>query len=93
MTLDDRDEAVAVLRAALTALQAAVPTQTGRTGALFRYACGDLLAQAPTLIASGAVDTTPLITHRFPLAETEAALTLARRDARSLKAVVEPHSA
>lgn len=55
MTLDDRDEAVAVLRAALTALQGAVPTQTGRTGALFRYACGDLLAQAATLVTIGAV--------------------------------------
>ncbi|WP_328292857.1 NAD(P)-dependent alcohol dehydrogenase [Kineococcus sp. NBC_00420] len=71
-----------------------VPLVQGReltiTG-IFRYA--NTYPTALSLIASGAVDTTPLITHRFPLAETEAALTLARRDARSLKAVVEPHSA
>ena len=57
MTTDDVAEAVAFLQAALTALQAAVPTQTGRTGAEFRYACGDLLAQATPLIATAALGT------------------------------------
>ena len=57
MTLDDRDEAVAVLQRALVALQASVPTIVGRTGAEFRYACGDLLAQGPTLIGTAAIGT------------------------------------
>ena len=57
MTLDDTNEAVGVLQAALAALQAAVPGQAGRTGAAFRYACGDLLAQAPTLIPAAAIGT------------------------------------
>lgn len=57
MTLDDRDEAVAVLRIAIAALQASVPTTTGRTGAEFRYACGDLLAQAPALVGTAALGT------------------------------------
>lgn len=55
MTLDDATEAVGVLGAALAALQAAVPGQSGRPGAAFRYACGDLLAQAPTLIPAAAI--------------------------------------
>lgn len=45
---------------------------------------------ALSLIASGAVDTSRLVTHRFALRDTEEALTLARRDPRSLKAVVQP---
>ena len=57
MTLDDVNEAVGVLQAALAALQSAVPSKTGRTGAAFRYACGDLLAQAPTLLPAAALGT------------------------------------
>lgn len=57
MTLDDADEAANVLQVALTALQAAVPTQTGRTAAEFRYACGDILAQASALISTAALGT------------------------------------
>ncbi len=57
MTLDDVTEAVGVLTAALNALQGAVPGQSGTTGASFRYACGDLLAQAPTLIPAAALGT------------------------------------
>ncbi len=57
MTLDDTNEAVGVLQTSLAALQAAVPGQSGRTGAAFRYACGDLLAQAPTLIPAAAIGT------------------------------------
>ncbi len=57
MTLDDANEAAGVLQAALTALQAAVPSQTGRLGSAFRYACGDLLAQAPSLLQAAALGT------------------------------------
>lgn len=66
-----------------------VPLVQGRelsiTG-VFRYA--NTYPTALDLIASGAVDTGPLITHRFDLEDTEAALTLARREPESLKAVV-----
>lgn len=66
-----------------------VPLIQGRelsiTG-VFRYA--NTYPTALALIASGAVDTAPLITHRFELEDTEAALTLARREPESLKAVV-----
>ena len=55
MTLDDVNEAVGVLGAALAALQAAVPGQSGRIGAAFRYGCGDLLARAPALIPAAMV--------------------------------------
>jgi L-iditol 2-dehydrogenase len=44
---------------------------------------------ALALIASGAVDPAPLVTHRLPLAETAAALALAR-DHEALKALVVP---
>ena len=57
MTLDDVNEAIGVLQASLASLQSAVPSKTGRTGAAFRYACGDLLAQAPTLIPAAALGT------------------------------------
>lgn len=70
-----------------------VPLVQGReitiTG-IFRYA--GTYPTALDLIASGAVDTRTLVTHRFPLSATEEALTLGRRDPRSLKAVVEPQS-
>ena len=57
MTIDDIAEAVGALQTILTALQAAVPGQSGRTGAAFRYACGDLVAQAPALIPVAALGT------------------------------------
>ena len=56
----------------------------------FRYA--NTYPLALRLIAAGAVLVDKIITHRFGIAETEAALTLARRDARSLKAVVYPQA-
>lgn len=55
---------------------------------IFRYA--NTYPTALSLIASGVVDVRTLITHRFPLSATEQALTLGRRDPRSLKAVVLP---
>ena len=53
---------------------------------IFRYA--NTYPTALDLIASGGVDVDAIITHRFSLADTERALTLARRDPASLKAVV-----
>ncbi len=68
-----------------------VPLVQGReltiTG-VFRYA--NCYPTALRLLASGQVDAARVITHRFGLADTEAAMTLARRDPHSLKAVVEP---
>ncbi|KQR46840.1 sorbitol dehydrogenase [Frigoribacterium sp. Leaf164] len=57
---------------------------------IFRYA--NTYPTALQLIASGGVDVDRVITHRFGIAETQAALTLARREARSLKAVVDPRA-
>jgi L-iditol 2-dehydrogenase len=55
---------------------------------IFRYA--NTYPIALHLIATGAVDVDAVVTHRFSLEETEAALTVARRDPQALKAVVEP---
>lgn len=57
-------------------------------GGIFRYA--NSYPTALRLIASGAVQVDPVITHRFSLEETEEALTIARRDPRALKSVVTP---
>ncbi|TXN32346.1 NAD(P)-dependent alcohol dehydrogenase [Lacisediminihabitans profunda] len=68
-----------------------VPLVQGREltiSGIFRYA--NTYPLALSLIASGAVDTDRVVTHRFALDQTELALTLARRDPRSLKAVVLP---
>ena len=46
---------------------------------------------AVSLVASGRVDVSALITHRFALDRTEDALTLASRVPDSLKAVVYPN--
>jgi L-iditol 2-dehydrogenase len=54
----------------------------------FRYARTYPLALQ--LIGSGQVDVATLITHHFPLDQTEAALTLARREPKSLKGIVRP---
>ena len=54
----------------------------------FRYA--NTYPTALDLIAGGQVDVESIISHRFALADSEQALTLARTDATSLKAVVEP---
>ncbi len=55
---------------------------------IFRYA--NTYPLALELIASGAVDTDRIVTHHFGLAQTELALTLARREQNSLKAIVLP---
>jgi L-iditol 2-dehydrogenase len=55
---------------------------------IFRYA--NTYPTALQLIAAGSVDVESVITHRFDLEHTEDALTLGRRDAESLKAVVLP---
>jgi L-iditol 2-dehydrogenase len=69
-----------------------VPLLQGReltiTG-IFRYA--HTYPVALHLISFGQVDVSPVITHRFGLADTEAAMTLARRDPHAIKAVVSPH--
>lgn len=52
----------------------------------FRYA--NTYPAALALIASGAVATEPIVTHRFSVEEAEAALTLGRRVPESLKAMV-----
>jgi L-iditol 2-dehydrogenase len=43
-------------------------------------------------LASGAVDVDPVITHRFGIDDTQAALTLSKSDPQSLKAIVLPHA-
>lgn len=53
---------------------------------VFRYR--NCYPAALELLRSGAVQTAPVLTHHFGLEETEAALTLARREPASLKAVV-----
>jgi L-iditol 2-dehydrogenase len=66
-----------------------VPLVQGReitvTGT-FRYA--NTYPLALQLIASGAVDVDQVITHRFGIDQTEEALTLAKRNPQSLKAMV-----
>lgn len=70
-----------------------VPLLQGRelsvTG-VFRYA--NTYPMALHLISTGQVDVTPVITHRFGITETEAALNLARADSHAIKAVVTPHT-
>lgn len=55
---------------------------------VFRYR--NCYPAALELLASGAVQTAPVLTHRFAMDQTEEALTLARREPASLKAVVVP---
>jgi L-iditol 2-dehydrogenase len=57
---------------------------------IFRYA--NTYRTALDLISTGAVDAASVITHRFDLAHTEDALTVGRRDAEALKAIVLPAS-
>ncbi|HWH99028.1 MAG TPA: NAD(P)-dependent alcohol dehydrogenase [Propionibacteriaceae bacterium] len=70
-----------------------VPVIQGREltiSGVFRYA--NTYPLALQLIASGAVNVTDVISHRFPLAETERALTIAKQDPRALKALVLPQT-
>ena len=66
-----------------------VPLVQGReltiTGT-FRYA--NTYPLALDLIASGAVDVAPVITHHFDIDHTADAMTLASREPNSLKAIV-----
>jgi L-iditol 2-dehydrogenase len=68
----------------LSLLQRREITITG----LRRYA--NTYPTALSLIASGKVDVMASITHRFDLAHTEDALTIARVDPKSLKAIIVP---
>ena len=55
---------------------------------IFRYA--NVYADAVRLVASGQISLKPLVTHRFPLAETaEALLTAGRRGDSAVKVLVE----
>jgi len=68
-----------------------VPLLQGREITLtgtFRYANTHPLALR--LIAAGGVQVDEIITHRFSIDDTEQALTIARRDPNSLKAIVLP---
>jgi len=56
----------------------------------FRYA--NTYPLALHLLASGAVDVDPIITHHFGIDDTEAALTLSKSDPQSLKAIVLPQA-
>jgi L-iditol 2-dehydrogenase len=84
---------VALVGMGLDSVSIEVPMVQGReltiTG-VFRYA--NTYPLALQLIASGAVNVTDVISHRFRLADTEQALTVARRDARALKAMVLPQT-
>lgn len=42
------------------------------------------------LIGTGRVDVASIVTHHFPLAEAEAAITLTERDPNSMKAIIHP---
>jgi L-iditol 2-dehydrogenase len=55
---------------------------------VFRYA--NTYPTALALIGSGQVDVDSVISHRFSLAQADRAMTLAKTDPTSLKAVVEP---
>lgn len=55
---------------------------------VFRYR--NCYPAALELLGSGAVHSAPVLTHRFTMDQTEEALTLARREPASLKAVVVP---
>ena len=57
---------------------------------VFRYA--NTYPLALQLIASGVVNVSDVISHRFSLAETEQALTVARHDPHALKAMVLPQT-
>lgn len=50
----------------------------------------DTWPTAISLIASGRVNALPLVTHHFPLAESEQALTIGATDPTAIKAVVHP---
>ena len=68
-----------------------VPLLQGREITLtgtFRYA--NTYPLALRLIAAGGVQVDEIITHRFNIDDTEQALTIARRDPNSLKAIVLP---
>lgn len=56
----------------------------------FRYA--NTYPTALALIASGAVQVAPVVTHEFPIARTEEALLVGRTDPTALKAIVRPWS-
>jgi L-iditol 2-dehydrogenase len=46
--------------------------------------------KAIALIRTGRVDVASMVTHRFPLVESEAAITLTEREPDSMKAIIHP---
>ena len=66
MNSHDLEEAETILAEMMTALQATVPTIVGLSGALFRYAVGDLQEQAPTLLKTSTL--APALLNCFTLA-------------------------
>jgi hypothetical protein len=69
-----------------------VPLLQGREmtiSGVFRYA--RTYPVALHMISAGQVDVGPVITHRFGLADTAAAMTLAHRDPHAIKAIISPH--
>jgi L-iditol 2-dehydrogenase len=65
-----------------------IQTRELRITGSFRYA--NTYPTALALIASGAVQTVPVVTHEFPLARTIDALLVGRSDPTALKAIIRP---
>ena len=81
MNSHDLEEAEGILAEMMTALQATVPTIEGLSGALFRYAVGDLQAQAAVLLKTSVLGA-PLL-NCFTLAFEAGAILIDMDNVRS----------